>query len=46
MTYDVKVKANGSLDRYKARLVVKAFAQRLGEDFDDTWAPVSRLESV
>jgi hypothetical protein len=46
MTYDVKVKANSSLDRYKARLVVKGFAQRLGVDFDDTWAPVSRLESV
>jgi hypothetical protein len=46
MTYDVKVKANGSLDRYKIRLVVKGFAQRLGVDFDDTWALVNCLECV
>ncbi|GAX78859.1 hypothetical protein CEUSTIGMA_g6297.t1 [Chlamydomonas eustigma] len=47
MVYDdVKVKAIGGFDRYKARFVVKGFAQRPGLDFDDTWAPVSRLESV
>ncbi|GAX79093.1 hypothetical protein CEUSTIGMA_g6533.t1 [Chlamydomonas eustigma] len=44
-----KVKANGGFDRYKARIVVKGYAQRAGIDFDDTndtWAPVSKLESV
>ncbi|GAX79275.1 hypothetical protein CEUSTIGMA_g6715.t1 [Chlamydomonas eustigma] len=46
VVYDVKVKANGGFDRYKARIVVKGYAQRAGIDFDDTWAPVSKLESV
>ncbi|GAX84560.1 hypothetical protein CEUSTIGMA_g11981.t1 [Chlamydomonas eustigma] len=40
VVYDVKVKANGGFDRYKARIVVKGYAQRAGIDFDDTWAPV------
>ncbi|GAX86625.1 hypothetical protein CEUSTIGMA_g14033.t1, partial [Chlamydomonas eustigma] len=46
VVYDVKVKADGGFDRYKARIVVKGYAQRVGIDFDDTWAPVSKLESV
>ncbi|GAX77001.1 hypothetical protein CEUSTIGMA_g4448.t1 [Chlamydomonas eustigma] len=46
VVYDVKVKANGGFDRCKARIVVKGYAQRAGIDFDDTWAPVSKLESV
>ncbi|GAX77735.1 hypothetical protein CEUSTIGMA_g5178.t1 [Chlamydomonas eustigma] len=41
-----EVKAIGGFDRYKARIVVKGYAQRAGIDFDDTWAPISKLESV
>jgi hypothetical protein len=46
MTCDEKVKANGRLDKYKARLVMKGFAEGLGVDFSVTWAPVNRLEAV
>jgi hypothetical protein len=32
--------------KHKARLVARDFAQREGIDFDDTFAPMSRMESV
>jgi hypothetical protein len=32
--------------KHKARLVAHDFAQREGIDFDDTFAPMSRMESV
>lgn len=41
-----KYKENGYLERRKARVVAKGFAQRPGVDFDDTFAPVARIESI
>jgi len=41
-----KFKADGSLERRKARVVAKSFVQRLGVDFIESFAPVARLESV
>jgi hypothetical protein len=32
--------------KHKARLVARGFVQREGIDFDDTFAPVARMESV
>jgi hypothetical protein len=32
--------------KHKARLVARGFVQRKGIDFDDTFAPVARMESV
>jgi hypothetical protein len=32
--------------KYKARLMARGFVQREGIDFDDTFAPVARMESV
>lgn len=43
--YLVKRLMDGSIDKYKARLVAQGFSQKLGQDFFDTYAPVMRLES-
>jgi hypothetical protein len=36
----------GAIVKHKARLVACGFMQREGIDFDDTLAPVARMESV
>ena len=42
--FKVKHKADGSVDRYKARLVAQGFSQQPGTDYDDTYAPVARYD--
>jgi hypothetical protein len=41
-----KLKAYGSLDRYKAHWVLCSFSQEQGVDFDETFSPVVKLATV
>ena len=44
--YKRKINADGSVERYKARLVAQGFSQRAGQDYDETFCPVVRFESI
>ncbi|GJY52364.1 retrotransposon protein, putative, ty1-copia subclass [Tanacetum coccineum] len=41
-----KRKADGTINKYKARLVIKGFGQREGLDYFDTYSLVTRTTSV
>lgn len=41
-----KLNADGSIERYRARLVLKGFLQRFGVDYNAVFAPVVRASTV
>ena len=44
--FTTKFKPDGSLDRYKAQLVAKAYAQTYGIDYFETFSLVAKLNYV
>ena len=41
-----KLKADGSINKYKARLLVKVYKQKEGVDYFDTYSPITRITSI
>lgn len=44
--YKTKLNENGEIDKCKARLVVKGYAQKHGIDYNEVFAPVARWDTI
>jgi hypothetical protein len=46
MGFSVKLRSDGTLDRYKARLIALGNRQEYGVDYEDTFAPVAKMTTM
>ena len=44
--FKIKRNENGDIERYKCRLVAQGFSQTQGIDYDETFAPVARFNTI
>ena len=44
--YKIKTHFDGSIERYKARLIAKGFTQEYEIDYEETFTPIARISSV
>jgi len=44
--FNLKYNADGTLERYKARLIAKGYTQTYGIDYLETFAPVAKMTTM
>ena len=44
--FKMKTNSDGWIERFKARLVARGFSQVAGIDYDETFAPVAKIQSI
>ena len=44
--YSLKVRSDGGIDRYKARLVAQGYKHEYGIDYEETFAPVVKMTTM
>jgi hypothetical protein len=44
--FTIKTRADGTIERFKARLVARGFSQVRGTDYDETFAPTVRMDTL
>ena len=44
--FKVEHRADGTVDRFKARLVAQGYSQQPGVDYNEVFAPVTRVNSI
>lgn len=44
--FKTKYRADGEIQKYKARIVAKGYSQEQGVDYDEVFSPVARIETV
>ncbi|GKF80773.1 zinc finger, CCHC-type containing protein, partial [Tanacetum coccineum] len=44
--FKIKLKVDGTIEKFKARLVIQGFRQKSGIDYFDTYALVARISTI
>lgn len=44
--FNKKFRPDGTMDRYKSRLVIRGFTQKEGLDYFDTYSPITKITTI